>query len=70
MSTADVRDIASSLNEAVGVRLLRDVAPISPPNAAALYRGYSDRLAHATFRYSITYLALPFAALPADHCVR
>ena len=35
--------------------------------AAALYRRYSDRLAHATFRYSITYLALLFAALLVDH---
>jgi protoheme IX farnesyltransferase len=35
--------------------------------AAALYRSYSDRLAHATFRYSIVYLALLFAALLADH---
>jgi len=35
--------------------------------AARLYRGYSDRLAHATFRYSIVYLALLFAALLADH---
>jgi protoheme IX farnesyltransferase len=35
--------------------------------AARLYRSYSDRLAHATFRYSILYLALLFAALLADH---
>jgi protoheme IX farnesyltransferase len=35
--------------------------------AATLYRRYSDRLAHATFRYSIVYLALLFAALLADH---
>jgi protoheme IX farnesyltransferase len=35
--------------------------------AARLYRSYSDRLAHATFRYSIVYLALLFAALLADH---
>jgi protoheme IX farnesyltransferase len=35
--------------------------------AAALYRAYSDRLARATFRYSIVYLALLFAALLADH---
>jgi heme o synthase len=35
--------------------------------AAALYRRYSDRLAHATFRYSIAYLALLFAALLGDH---
>ncbi|MDB5977127.1 MAG: Protoheme farnesyltransferase [Nevskia sp.] len=35
--------------------------------AAALCRSYSDRLAHAGFRYSIVYLALLFAALLADH---
>jgi protoheme IX farnesyltransferase len=35
--------------------------------AARLYQSYSDRLAHATFRYSIVYLALLFAALLADH---
>ena len=35
--------------------------------AVALYRRYSDRLAHATFRYSIVYLALLFAALLVDH---
>jgi len=35
--------------------------------AAALHRRYSDRLALATFRYSITYLALLFAALLVDH---
>jgi protoheme IX farnesyltransferase len=32
-----------------------------------LYAHYSDRLAHRTFRYSILYLALLFAALLADH---
>jgi protoheme IX farnesyltransferase len=32
-----------------------------------LYRDYSDRLAHRTFRYSIQYLALLFALLLADH---
>jgi heme o synthase len=37
--------------------------------AVALYRSYSDRLAQATFRYSITYLALLFAALLIDHYV-
>jgi len=36
-------------------------------HAVNLYRRYSDRLAHATFRYSIVYLALLFAALLADH---
>ena len=35
--------------------------------AAKLYQSYSDRLAHATFRYSIVYLALLFAALLVDH---
>ena len=35
--------------------------------AAALWRRYSDRLARATFRYSIAYLALLFAALLLDH---
>ncbi len=35
--------------------------------AVVLYRGYSDRLARATFRYSIAYLALLFAALLVDH---
>jgi protoheme IX farnesyltransferase len=32
-----------------------------------LWRGYSDALARATFRYSILYLALLFAALLVDH---
>jgi protoheme IX farnesyltransferase len=35
--------------------------------AARLYYRYSDRLSHATFRYSIVYLALLFAALFLDH---
>ncbi len=35
--------------------------------AARLYASYSNRLAHTTFRYSIVYLALLFAALLADH---
>jgi len=35
--------------------------------AARLYQSYSDRLAQATFRYSIVYLALLFAALLVDH---
>jgi heme o synthase len=35
--------------------------------AARLYWRYSNRLAHATFRYSIVYLALLFAALLLDH---
>jgi protoheme IX farnesyltransferase len=35
--------------------------------AARLYSSYSDRLARATFRYSIVYLALLFAALLVDH---
>jgi heme o synthase len=35
--------------------------------AARLYQSYSDRLARATFRYSIVYLAVLFAALLVDH---
>jgi protoheme IX farnesyltransferase len=35
--------------------------------AVRIYRDYSDRLAQATFRYSILYLSLLFAALLADH---
>ncbi|MDR2240696.1 MAG: heme o synthase [Zoogloeaceae bacterium] len=35
--------------------------------AIGLYRNYSDRLAHKTFRYSIWYLAALFAALLVDH---
>jgi len=35
--------------------------------AIALYRRYSDRLARATFRFSIAYLALLFTALLLDH---
>ncbi len=35
--------------------------------ATRLYYQYSDRLAHTTFRYSIVYLALLFAALLVDH---
>ena len=38
--------------------------------ATRLYRSYSDRLARATFRYSIVYLALLFAALLIDHYLR
>ena len=34
--------------------------------AVALYRNYSDALAKRTFRYSIVYLTLLFAALFAD----
>jgi protoheme IX farnesyltransferase len=34
-----------------------------------LYRNYSDRLARATFNYSIVYLAALFAALLVDHYV-
>lgn len=33
----------------------------------ALYADYSDALAKRTFRYSITYLTLLFAALMLDH---
>jgi heme o synthase len=35
--------------------------------AIALYRRYSDSLARATFKYSILYLTLLFAALLVDH---
>ena len=35
--------------------------------AARIYRAYSDALAQKTFRYSIVYLALLFAALLVDH---
>lgn len=35
--------------------------------AIALYRNYSDRLARTTFKYSILYLTLLFAALLLDH---
>jgi heme o synthase len=35
--------------------------------AVRIYVNYSDRLAQATFRYSILYLSLLFAALLADH---
>ncbi len=35
--------------------------------AYKLYRGYSEPLARKTFRYSINYLALLFAALLVDH---
>jgi protoheme IX farnesyltransferase len=37
--------------------------------AMALWRRYSDALARTTFRYSIAYLALLFAALLVDHCL-
>jgi protoheme IX farnesyltransferase len=35
--------------------------------ALRIYRAYSDALAQKTFRYSILYLALIFAALLVDH---
>src|SRR5438552_4560752 len=35
--------------------------------AIKIYRDYSDRLAQTTFRYSIVYLSLMFAALLLDH---
>jgi protoheme IX farnesyltransferase len=35
--------------------------------AVRIYVDYSDRLAQQTFRYSILYLSLLFAALLADH---
>ena len=37
--------------------------------AIRIYRDYSDRLAQTTFRYSILYLALLFAALLLDHYI-
>src|SRR4051812_44656443 len=37
--------------------------------AIKIYRDYSDRLAQITFRYSILYLTLLFAALLLDHYV-
>jgi len=36
-------------------------------NAVKIYVSYSDHVARRTFRYSILYLALVFAALLADH---
>jgi heme o synthase len=38
--------------------------------AIRIYRDYSDSLARRTFRYSITYLAVLFAALLVDHYFR
>ncbi len=38
--------------------------------AIQMYRAYSDRLAHKTFRYSIWYLSSLFAALLVDHYFR
>lgn len=38
--------------------------------AIKLYRGYSDALAKSTFKYSVNYLMLLFAALLADHYLR
>ena len=35
--------------------------------AVRLFRAYSDSLAHKTFRYSVRYLAILFAAMLADH---
>jgi protoheme IX farnesyltransferase len=37
--------------------------------AIRIYRDYSDRLAQTTFRYSIVYLTLMFAALLLDHYI-
>ena len=37
--------------------------------AVTIYRDYSDRVAQTTFRYSILYLTLLFAALLVDHYV-
>jgi heme o synthase len=38
--------------------------------AVRIYVAYSDRLAQRTFRYSILYLTLLFAALLVDHYFR
>ena len=38
--------------------------------AVRIYTAYSDRLAQQTFRYSIVYLTLLFAALLLDHYFR
>ena len=38
--------------------------------SVTLWRDYSDQLARVTFRYSIIYLTLLFAALLADHFLR
>jgi len=38
--------------------------------ALRLWRVYSDALARRTFRYSILYLSLLFAALLLDHYLR
>lgn len=38
--------------------------------AIKLYRGYSDALAKSTFKYSVNYLMLLFAALLVDHYFR
>ena len=38
--------------------------------SVTLWRDYSDKLARVTFRYSIIYLTLLFAALLADHFLR
>ena len=38
--------------------------------AARMYRVYSDALARRTFRFSITYLSVLFAALLVDHYLR
>jgi protoheme IX farnesyltransferase len=38
--------------------------------SVVLWRDYSDKLARITFRYSIIYLTLLFAALLADHFLR
>ena len=38
--------------------------------AIRIYREYSDQLARKTFRYSIVYLTVLFAALLIDHYFR
>ena len=40
------------------------------PDAIRLWRHYSDELARRTFRFSILYLSLLFAALLIDHYIR
>ena len=49
----------------IGAALVLDAVFVG--YAVALWRRYSDSLAHRTFRYSIFYLAALFAALMIDH---
>jgi heme O synthase-like polyprenyltransferase len=52
-----------------GAHRLRGYVSLTKPRVVttALWRRYSDKLARATFRYSIAYLTLLFAALLVDH---